>query len=255
MRRASDPNRVSAQANIEPTRRGENMRCRLLLWAIMVSTTVVPARGESAESAFKAGQRAEKRNDLDTAYQAFKRARDARPLDPRYMTAYLRLRSSASTKHIETGEELLNEQKLQDALTPNSGSPRKSIPLTSSVWACCSAPGPDPEGITRQGGSTKRERRECPARTGGAERSRTGLTCFQARYTGLDSHDCDSRCHLQDTRPARRRSTSSWIRTSRLPRSRLSFPTALRDALDMLAIQTKTFWRPLSANTILVSVD
>jgi general secretion pathway protein D len=30
---------------------------------------------------------------------------------------------------------------------------------------------------------------------------------------------------------------------------------ALHDALDMLAIQTKTFWRPLSSNTILISAD
>jgi general secretion pathway protein D len=30
---------------------------------------------------------------------------------------------------------------------------------------------------------------------------------------------------------------------------------SLRDALDMLAVQSKTFWRPLSANTILVAAD
>lgn len=92
------------------------MRSRFLLSAILVCTTTLPILGENPEAAFKAGQRAEKKNDIDTAFQAYKRAHDDRPLDPKYMAAYLRLRSSDSAKHIATGEELLDEQKLQEAL-------------------------------------------------------------------------------------------------------------------------------------------
>src|SRR5579862_9899331 len=91
------------------------MRSRFLLWAILVCALSMAALGESAKHAFKAGERAEKKNDLDTAFQSFKRAHDIRPSDPKFMAAYLRLRNDASTKHIQMGEELLDEKKLREA--------------------------------------------------------------------------------------------------------------------------------------------
>src|SRR5579864_2510820 len=92
------------------------MRFRLVLWAILACTVAIPVMGENAESSFKAGERAEKKNDLDTAFQAFKKAHDTQPNDPKYMASFLRLRQYASSKHIQAGQQLLDEKKVQDAL-------------------------------------------------------------------------------------------------------------------------------------------
>ena len=92
------------------------MRLRLLLLVVLTCSFAMPTPAESPEHAYKAGARAERTNDLDTAFQAFKQAHDDRPNDPKYMAAYLRLRSSASTRHIHLGQGLLDQHNLQDAL-------------------------------------------------------------------------------------------------------------------------------------------
>ena len=92
------------------------MRSRLFLYAVLALTVATPVFAENSESAFKAGDKAEKKNDLDTAYQAFKRAHDSKPTDPKYMAAYLRLRFYAAAQHIHAGVALRDEGKLQEAL-------------------------------------------------------------------------------------------------------------------------------------------
>ncbi len=231
------------------------MRCRFLLWAILINTAIVPVLGESAESAFKAGLRAEKKNDLDTAYQDFKRARDVRPLDARYMTAYLRLRSSASTKHIEAGQDLLNEQKLQDALA--------EFRLAAQI---------DPTNfvglglLRRTADEIEKQMRDKLAAQ--KEKEENGVLEREARSAGgpvslafkantpVSIHMTATVDAIYDTL-ARIGGVNILIDPDyKAPKITFELSdVALSDALNMLAIQTKTFWRPLSANTILVSMD
>src|SRR5215467_9778732 len=92
------------------------MRLQLFLCSMLIGSLPVMAAGESAEHAFKTGARAEKKNDLDTAFQAYKRAHDSKPSDPKYMAAFVRLRFYAAAQHIHIGDELRDAKKLPEAL-------------------------------------------------------------------------------------------------------------------------------------------
>src|SRR5215469_871935 len=99
-----------------PPTRGTMKRLKLLLFVILAGTVAVPAVAESAESDYKAGEKAERKNNFDDAYQAYKKAHDLKPNDPKYTTAYLRLRFYAAGEHIHKGQELFDSGKLQESL-------------------------------------------------------------------------------------------------------------------------------------------
>ena len=231
------------------------MRCRFLLWAIMVATMSAPVLGESAESAYKAGQRAEKKNDLDTAYQAFKRAHDARPVDPKYMTAYLRLRSSDSTKHIQTGVELLDEKKLQEALAEFRIAAQID-PTNFEGLGLLRRTTDEIQKQLRDKLATQKEREENAALEREARSAAGPVSLTFKANMPVSIHMTATVDAIYKT--LARLGGLNILMDPDFKAPKVTFElsdVALRDAFDMLAIQTKTFWRPLSANTILVSMD
>jgi len=231
------------------------MRCRFLLCAIMVCTLTAPIVGERPESAFKAGQRAEKKNDLDTAYQAFKRAHDARPLDPKYMSAYLRLRSSASTKHIEAGRELFDEEKLQDALAEFRIAAQID-PTNFEGLGLLRRTSDEIEQQSRDKLATQKRKEESAVLERDARSAAGPVSLTFKSNTPVSIHMTATVDAIYKTL-ARLGGVNILIDPDyKAPKVTFELSdVGLRDALDMLAIQTKTFWRPLSANTILVAMD
>lgn len=231
------------------------MRYRLLLWAFMVCAIAAPVPGERPESAFKAGQRAEKKNDLDTAYQAFKRAHDARPLDPKYMTAYLRLRSSASGKHIKSGMELLDEQNLQDALAEF----RTATQIDPTNFEGLGLLRRTTDQIQKQVQdklATQKKKEESSVLERDVKNAAGPVSLAFKANAPVSIHMTATVDTIYKTL-ARLGGLNILMDPDYKP-PKVTFElsdVALHDALDMLAIQTKTFWRPLSANTILVSMD
>ena len=65
---------------------------------------------------YKAGVKAERHNDYDAAFQAYKKAHERKTTDPKYMAAYLRMRFYAGAEHIRKGQELRDAGSLQEAL-------------------------------------------------------------------------------------------------------------------------------------------
>ena len=91
-------------------------RLKLLLFVILAGTIAVPAVAESAESDYKAGDKAERKNNFDAAFQAYKKAHDVKPNDPKYMAALpadalLRRRGA-----YPQGPELRDSGSLQEAM-------------------------------------------------------------------------------------------------------------------------------------------
>lgn len=211
--------------------------------------------GESAESAFKAGLRAEKKNDLDAAYQAFKRAHDARPLDPKYLAAYLRLRSSDSTNHIETGEELLNEQKLQEALAEFRIATQID-PTNFEGLGLLRRTTDQIEKQLRDKLATQREKEDSAVLEREAKSAAGPVTLALKSNAPVSIHMTATVDTIYKT--LARLGGLNILMDPDYKAPKVTFELTdveLRDAFDMLAIQTKTFWRPLSANTILVSMD
>jgi general secretion pathway protein D len=90
---------------------------KLLLFVILAGTIAVPAVvAESAESDYKTGEKAEHKNNYDAAFQAFKKAHDVKPNDPKYTAAFLRMRFYAAAEHIRKGQALRDSGNIQDSL-------------------------------------------------------------------------------------------------------------------------------------------
>ena len=90
-------------------------RARLSILILLVTLTL-PLNADKAHSAYKAGVAAESQNKTDAAFEAYKRAYDLRPTDSRYVAAYTRMRFFASEEHVHKGEVLLEAGNLQLAL-------------------------------------------------------------------------------------------------------------------------------------------
>ena len=210
---------------------------------------------ESAASAYKAGQKAEKKNDYETAFRAYKRAHEDKPDDPKYMAAYLRLRSSDSTLHIHSGQLLHDQGDLQGALAQY----KMAALIDPSNFEAL--------GLMRRTTDeieTPKRLKDAAAR---AEAAEDKLAKWAENAPGpVELHyKADLPVSIQMT-------TTTDVLYKTLGKlgginvlvdpeykpQKLSFElkdVTLRDALSMLAVQSKTFWRPLSSNTILVTSD
>ena len=63
----------------------------------------------------KEGQKAEAKNDFDSAYKAYEEASKLEPKNAKYLAAITRLRFYAAMQHLHAGIELRDSGKLNDA--------------------------------------------------------------------------------------------------------------------------------------------
>ena len=75
------------------------------------------AEGQSAAGWNKRGEKAELRQDYDSAYEAYKRASDKAPRDIRYKTRYENMRFKAAAAHVDRGRTYLQGGDSGAALT------------------------------------------------------------------------------------------------------------------------------------------
>lgn len=81
---------------------------------LSLSAAVYP---DEARTAYKEGVRAEQHKQFDSAYEFYKKAYTLRPEEATYATAYLRSRTYAAAQHVANAMKLREDLKLQDALT------------------------------------------------------------------------------------------------------------------------------------------
>ncbi len=231
------------------------MRSRFLFVAVLAWVFAAPLLGDSAESAFKSGERAERKNDLDNAYLAFKHAHDSKPNDPKYLAAYVRLRFYASAQHIHTGMNLRDEGKLKEALA--------EFQMASQI---------DPSNFEAQGqvrrtaDEIQKDVRDKDIAVKSKEQN-SALEKEAQSASGpvtLDfKSDTPVSIHMTATVDAIYKTIGKLggfniLLDPDYKPQKITFELTdvnLSDALGMLAVQSKTFWRPLSSNTIIVSAD
>lgn len=229
------------------------MRLHFLLCSMLLCSLPLSAAAESAEHAFKAGARAEKKSDLDTAYQAYKRAHDSKPSDPKYMAAWVRLRFYAAAQHIHNGDELRDAKRLPEALA--------EFQIAAQIDpASFSALGE----IRRTVDEIQKEKRakEEAGKARDHELERDASNAAGPVALALKSNAPVS-IHMTgnvDTiyKTISRLGGFNLLLDPDYKPQKITFELSdvtVREALNMLAIQSKTFWRPLSSNTILVTVD
>lgn len=226
---------------------------RILFCSILISSLSVAAAAESAEHSFKAGLRAEKKNDLDTAFQAYKRAHDGKPSDPKYMASYVRLRFYAAAEHIHIGEELRDAKKLQQALAEF----QIAAQIDPASFAALGE-------IRRTTDEMEKEKRakDLAGRAKDQELERDAMNAAGPVTLALKSNAPVS-IHMTGTvdtiyKTISRLGGFNILLDPEYKPQKITFELSdvtVHEALNMLAIQSKTFWRPLSQNTILISTD
>ena len=90
------------------------MRPAILL--LLVAVVTLPAVADKAKDLFAKGQDAEARQQYEVAYGFFKQAYDLKPKDLRYRAAFERIRFEAATSIVHQGQKLREDGKLDDAV-------------------------------------------------------------------------------------------------------------------------------------------
>jgi general secretion pathway protein D len=92
------------------------MTRRLFLCSLVILALSVRAYSDDASAAFNRGARAESEKHYDLAYESYKQAFALKPRETKYISAYLEARTVAANEHIKNGQKLRDALKLQEAL-------------------------------------------------------------------------------------------------------------------------------------------
>src|SRR5215469_4679022 len=234
------------------------MRLRFLLASLLALTLAAAVYPDEARTAYKQGVHAESQKQYDAAYQAYKRAYSLKPNEPRYATAYLRSRTYAAALHVANGMKLLHQGaelrddlKLQEALTEFQLA--SEIDSTNYVAA---------QGVRETSAMLKRQ-----AESGAAPPPESALTKLAAEAEG----PVDIQPSPNTPITLRMTTTADNIYRTIGKLSGISILFDLdykpqkitielndvmpREALKMVALESKTFWRPISTTAVFVAAE
>ena len=216
---------------------------------------VLPAMASSSDKAAKAlydkGQVAQARQDYIEAYNDYHQAWQLKPTDLRYRAAAEFVRFLASASYVHQGEILMNAGKLQEALTdfeqalaidPSSFIAQQQANKVRELLLKGQAPPPAP---TPQSALTRRMEEA----TGPVELAPIAQTPITLKLSEDAKTIYESIGKLAGINVL-----FDPDYTSRRIRVDLNGVT-LEEALQITALESKTFWRPVTPNTIFVAAD
>ena len=219
---------------------------------VLVIALCLPSYADKASSEFKRGAQAEEHNDYDTAFEAYKQAYSLKPKDAKYLAAYTRMRFAAATDHVHKGQLLRDAGKLEEALTEF----RRAVEIDRVNFLA-------QQEMQRTADMIRKQARHETATV----RPESPLAKMAQEVEGpvelkaLSSTPINLRMSANADQIFKIIAKLAGINVIFDPDYKpqhisieLNDVTA-REALDMLALQTKTFWEPTSSNTILVAAD
>src|SRR5438093_12779322 len=219
----------------------------------VVAVLAISVAGCAAKSAYTRGSRAEVTKDFDKAMTEYKAALDQDPRNNEYRLKYEQARYNAAFQHFEAGRRALEKQDYQTAKTeftrvleidPTHALAEQQLGKVNEVLNSRSRKEPEPEIQFEQ---LREETRTDPM----------PQSQLQPKTRGpIDIH------MTQDSRIA-------FETLAELAGFNVIFDPDFRgtriqidlnkvdifEALDILALQTRSFWKPVNKTTILVSPD
>jgi general secretion pathway protein D len=221
----------------------------------LVLVLISPGYADKAGSAFKRGVRAEAARDYDAAFEAYKTAYALKPRDPQYLAAYTRLRFSATAEHVHLGQKLRDAGKLTEALAE----------FQRAVDIDPGSPIAQQEARSTADMIKKQEEQQREARI--EARPRSPLAKMAEEIEGpvelQEVSNTPINLRLTETADKVYKIVGKLVNINVLfdpdyRPQRISIElndVTAREALNMVALQSKTFWQPVSPNTILVAAD
>ncbi len=238
----------------------------------MLVAALLIAKNKSGEKLMKEGGEAEARKEYDKALEAYEKAYTADPKDPAYQMAVRRMRFQAATSHVSLGQKIRAAGNLEDSLKE-----------FQKAYATDPALAIAEQEIRRTKEMIEREKKK-PAGPGAASTPEDrGLTPSQKSAKEMEAKSA-SILAIPELKPITRQISTLKMNNQPVkvlyetvgklaginvvfdseiqppPGGKNTFTvdlsnTTLEEALDYLAIQTRTYWKPLSANAIFITND
>ncbi|HVI08956.1 MAG TPA: cohesin domain-containing protein [Candidatus Binatia bacterium] len=219
---------------------------------LLVLVVILPALADKAKTAYAKGQDAEARQNYMAAYQFYKEAYDLKPKDLRYRSGFERMRFKAAATLVHHADGLRESGKLQEALAeyqkaaeidPSLFIAQQEIKRTQQMINDANNPPPTAAGPPN---NLERKIREAAGPVELAPISNTPITVKLTE---------DSKVIYQTIgQLAGINVLFDPDYTSRRIKVELNGVT-LEEALEITALESKTFWRPVTSNTIFVAQD
>jgi len=218
---------------------------------LALTFTLLAFGADQAAKAYKLGVDAETRNDYLKAYEGYKQAFELKPKEIKYRAAYTRIRFYASSELVRQGQQLRKEGKLQDALVlfqrattvdPSNFAAEQELNRTQREIETQGTPKPtvkNESAISRlaanAGGPAElKPISNTPITLRMTEDSKVVYTTI-GKLAGINV--------LFDPDYTSRRISIELNNVS------------LDQALEIVALESKTFYRPVTENTIFVAAD
>jgi general secretion pathway protein D len=216
----------------------------------------IPSNAKSVDSAralYDKGADAEARQNYEQAFDYYKQAYNQRPKDLRYRASYERSRFYAAASHVHRGQIVRDNGKLDEALLefqkgleidPSSFIAQQELRRTEQMIK--EAQNPQPQA---SGPSATPLRRRLESALGPVE-----LAPFSNVPITLKVTEKSNVIYETVGKLAGINVLFDPDYTGRQVRIELNGVT-LEDALEIISFETKTFWRPVTPNTIFVAQD
>jgi general secretion pathway protein D len=221
----------------------------LLLLAVAVTLAFA---ADNAKTLFQKGKEAEARQNYEQAYDFYKQAYELKPQNLEYRASYERLRFLAGASHVHRGQLLRDSGQLEQALAefqkaaeidPSSFIAQQEVRRTKEMIEAGKSPVPKaskaPSGLRK--------------RIEGAQGPVELATISNIPIT-IKATDDSKVIYETVGKLAGINVLFDPDYTSRRIKIELNGVT-LEEALEIIALESKTFWRPVTPNTIFVASD
>jgi general secretion pathway protein D len=226
---------------------------RPALLLLLVAVVTLPAIADKAKDLYLKGQDAEARLNYEAAYDLFKQAHDLKPRDLRYRAAFERIRFEAAASIVHQGQGLRDAGKLDEAVAdfqkalaidPSLFIAKQELIRTQKMISDQKNPPPQAAGPPS---SLERRVQEAEGPVEMAPISNIPIT-VKMLSTKSDV------VYRTVGQLAGINVLFDPDYTARVINVDLNGVT-LQEALEITALESKTFWRPVTPNTIFVAQD
>ena len=225
------------------------MRPTLLLWLVALT---LPAVADKAKDLYAKGQDAEARQQYEAAYDFYKQAYDLKPKDLRYRAAFEHARFEASSAIVHRGQKLREEGKLDDAVAEF----QKALTIDPSLFIA-------KQELIRTQKMIENQRNPPPQAAG------PPASLERKVHEAAGPVELAPISNIPITVKLTDKSDTVYRTIGQLAGINVLFDpdytprpikvelngVTLEDALEISALESKTFWRPVTSNTIFVAAD
>jgi general secretion pathway protein D len=220
---------------------------------LLVVAVTLPVVADKAKSLYQQGKDAEARQKYEQAYDLYKEAYDLKPRELQYRASYERLRFLAGASHVHRGQLLREAGKLDEALVEfqkaaeidaSSFIAQQELKRTQQMIDAAKTAGP--RSATPAPGVIQKRLAEAQGPVELAAISNVPITLKLTEDTKVIYETIGKLAGINVL--------FDPDYTSRRIKIELNGVT-LEEALAITALESKTFWRPVTPNTIFVAQD